>query len=180
MSAVARELPMRSSDVGQGCDSRSRDRQGRPVAASDRNCASSGFLRRTCARLRHGRSPASDSRGFPRGSGASRARAARADDEAAKIEGEAMVRPGRRLMAFAALGSVATLLLSAAHTAPQYAVGSMAPSGQAAPSIEAPSPGSQSTGAPATSSAARAADGSGYVRAARTVGRSGGRGHDAA
>jgi hypothetical protein len=57
-------------------------------------------------------------------------------------------------MAFAALGSVATLLLSAAHTAPQYAVGSMAPSGQAAPSIEAPSPGSQSTGAPATSSAA--------------------------
>jgi hypothetical protein len=57
----------------------------------------------------------------------------------------------------AALGSVATLLLSASHTAPQYAVGSMAPSGQAAPSIEAPSPGSQSTGAPATSSAAPAA-----------------------
>ena len=56
----------------------------------------------------------------------------------------------------AALGSVTTLLLSASHTAPQYAVGSMAPSpsGQAAPSIEAPSPGSQSTGAPATSSAA--------------------------
>src|SRR5580693_3817007 len=43
-------------------------------------------------------------------------------------------------MAFAAIGSVATLLLSASHTAPQYAVGSMAPSGQAAPSIEAPSP----------------------------------------
>ena len=60
---------------------------------------------------------------------------------------------------FAAIGSVATLLLSASHTAPQYAVGSMAPSpsGQAAPSIEAPSPGSQSTGAPATSSAAPAA-----------------------
>jgi hypothetical protein len=57
-------------------------------------------------------------------------------------------------VAFAALGSVTTLLLSASHTAPQYAVGSMAPSGQAAPSIEAPSPGSQSTGAPATSSAA--------------------------
>jgi len=57
-------------------------------------------------------------------------------------------------MAFAALGSVTTLLLSASHTAPQYAVGSMAPSGQAAPWIEAPSPGSQSTGAPATSSAA--------------------------
>jgi hypothetical protein len=56
----------------------------------------------------------------------------------------------------AALGSVTTLLLSASHTAPQYAVGSMAPppSGQAALSIEAPSPGSQSTGAPATSSAA--------------------------
>lgn len=54
----------------------------------------------------------------------------------------------------AAIGSVATLLLSASHTAPRYAVGSMAPSDQAASSIEAPSPGSQSTGAPATSSAA--------------------------
>jgi hypothetical protein len=66
-------------------------------------------------------------------------------------------------MAFAALGSVTTLLLSASHTAPQYAVGSMAPppSGQAAPSIEAPSPGSQSTGAPATSSAAPAAPATG-------------------
>jgi hypothetical protein len=60
-------------------------------------------------------------------------------------------------MAFAALGSVTTLLLSASHTAPHYAVGSMAPSGQAAAAIEAPSPGSQSTGAPATSSAAPAA-----------------------
>ena len=60
-------------------------------------------------------------------------------------------------VAFAALGSITTLLLSASHTAPQYAFGSMAPSGQAAPSIEAPSPGSQSTGAPATSSAAPAA-----------------------
>src|SRR5208337_1218502 len=57
-------------------------------------------------------------------------------------------------MLCAALGSVTTLLLSASHTAPQYAVGSMAPSGQAAPSIEAPRSGSQSTGAPATSSAA--------------------------
>jgi|SRR5208282_1665524 len=57
-------------------------------------------------------------------------------------------------MLCAAFGSVATLLLSASHTAPQYAVGSMAPSGQAASSIEAPSPGSQSTGALATSSAA--------------------------
>src|SRR5271156_5777719 len=35
-------------------------------------------------------------------------------------------------MLCAALGSVATLLLSASHTAPQYAAGSMAPSGQAA------------------------------------------------
>ena len=62
-------------------------------------------------------------------------------------------------MVCAAIGSVTTLLLSASHTAPQYAVGSlaMAPSGQAAPSIEAPSPDSQSTGAPATSSAAPAA-----------------------
>ncbi len=57
-------------------------------------------------------------------------------------------------MLCAALGSVTTLLLSASHTAPQYAVGSMAPSGQAAPSNEAASPGSQSTGAPTTSSAA--------------------------
>ena len=62
-------------------------------------------------------------------------------------------------MLCAAIGSVTTLLLSASHTAPQYAVGSLAPppSDQAAPSIEAPSPGSQSTGAPATSSAAPAA-----------------------
>ena len=64
-------------------------------------------------------------------------------------------------MLCAALGSVATLLLSASHTASQYAVGSMAPSGQAAQSIEAPSPGSQSTVAPATSSAAPAAPPSG-------------------
>src|SRR5271165_6138497 len=57
-------------------------------------------------------------------------------------------------MVCAAIGSVTTLLLSASHTAPRYAVGSMAPSGQAASSIEASSPGSQSTGASATSSAA--------------------------
>ncbi len=59
-------------------------------------------------------------------------------------------------MLCAAIGSVTTLLLSASHTAPQYAVGSLSPppAEQAAPSIEAPSPGSQSTGAPATSSAA--------------------------
>ncbi len=62
-------------------------------------------------------------------------------------------------VAFAAIGSLATLLLSASHTAPQYAVGSMTPPpfSQAAPSFEAPSPGSQSTGAPMTSSAAPAA-----------------------
>ncbi len=62
-------------------------------------------------------------------------------------------------MLCAALGSATTLLLSASHTAPQYAVGSMAPPSaeQVAPSIEAPSPGSQSTGAPMTSSAAPAA-----------------------
>src|SRR5271166_513693 len=66
-------------------------------------------------------------------------------------------------MVCAAIGSVTTLLLSASHTAPQYAVGSLAapPSGQAAPSIEAPSPGSQSSGAPATSSAAPAAPATG-------------------
>ncbi len=62
-------------------------------------------------------------------------------------------------MLCAAIGSVTTLLLSASHTAPQYAVGSLAapPPGLAAPSIEAPSPGSQSTTAPVTSSAAPAA-----------------------
>ena len=80
-------------------DSRSRDRQGRAVAAPDRNCASSGFPRRTCARLRTGRNPARDSRRVPRGSGPSRARAARQDDEAAEIEGEAMARPGLRIHA---------------------------------------------------------------------------------
>lgn len=75
-------------------------------------------------------------------------------------------------MAFAAIGSVTTLFLSASHTAPQYAVGSLAtppaeqasPSGfeppmpyshsTAPPSIEPPMAYSQSTGAPATSSAA--------------------------
>ena len=58
-------------------------------------------------------------------------------------------------MLCAAIGSITTLLLSASHTAPQYAVGSWTPppAEQAAPSIEAPSPGSQSTGAPMTSSA---------------------------
>ena len=62
-------------------------------------------------------------------------------------------------MLCAAIGSVTTLLLSASHTAPQYAVGALAtpPAEQAAPSIEAPSPDSQSTAAPATSSAAPAA-----------------------
>jgi len=61
-------------------------------------------------------------------------------------------------MLCAAIGSVTTLLLSASHTAPQYAVGSWMPppAEQAAPSIEAPSPGSQSTAAPATARAARA------------------------
>ena len=59
-------------------------------------------------------------------------------------------------MVCAAIGSVATLLLSASHTAPQYAVGSLAtrPAEQASPSIESSSPYSQSTGAPATSAAA--------------------------
>ena len=56
----------------------------------------------------------------------------------------------------AAIGSVATLLLSAPHSVPQYAVGSLAPppAEQASPSIESSSPYSQSTAAPATSSAA--------------------------
>src|SRR5271166_2447470 len=62
-------------------------------------------------------------------------------------------------MAFAAIGSVTTLLLSASHTAPQYAVGSLAPppAEQAKPSIVSSSPYRQSTGAAATSSAAPAA-----------------------
>ena len=62
-------------------------------------------------------------------------------------------------VAFAVLGSITTLILSASHSAPQYAVGSIAPplAERAAPSIEAPSPNSQSTGALAASSAAPAA-----------------------
>ena len=62
-------------------------------------------------------------------------------------------------MLCAAIGSVTTLLMSASHTAPQYAVGSIGPhlAEQAAPSIEASSPYSQSTAAPATSSAAPSA-----------------------
>ncbi len=66
-------------------------------------------------------------------------------------------------MVCAAIGSVTTLLLSASHTAPQYAVGALAtpPAEQAAPSIEASSPYSQSTAAPATSSAAPSAPATG-------------------
>ncbi len=66
-------------------------------------------------------------------------------------------------MLCAAIGSVTTLLLSASHTAPQYAVGSWTPppAEQAAPSIEAPSPGSQSTAAPTTLSAPPAAPATG-------------------
>jgi len=62
-------------------------------------------------------------------------------------------------MVCAAIGSVATLLLSASHTAPRYAVESLAtpPAEQAASSIEPSSPYSQSTAAPATSRAAPAA-----------------------
>ncbi len=66
-------------------------------------------------------------------------------------------------MLCAAIGAVTTLLLSASHTAPQYAVGSWTPplAEQGAPSIEALSPGSQSTGAPAASSPAPAAPATG-------------------
>jgi hypothetical protein len=62
-------------------------------------------------------------------------------------------------MVCAAIGSVATLLLSASHSAPQYAVGSIGShlAEQASPSIESSSPYSQSTAFPATSSAAPAA-----------------------
>src|SRR5271165_937317 len=52
-----------------------------------------------------------------------------------------------RALAFtlcAAIGSVATLLLSASHTAPQYAAGSIGLhlAEQGSPSVEAPNPGS--------------------------------------
>src|SRR5208282_3110878 len=62
-------------------------------------------------------------------------------------------------MVCAAIGSVATLLLSASHTAPRYAVGSLPtpPAEQASPPIESSSPYSQSTAAPGTSRAAPAA-----------------------
>jgi len=89
----------------------------------------------------------------------------------AQVEHERLARPANpansrarrwfgRAFAFmvcAAIGSVATLLLSASHTAPQYAVGSTPPppAEHAAPSgFEPPMPYSHSTAAPATSSAA--------------------------
>ena len=151
------ELPMRSSDVGQGCDSK-RDRQGRPVAAPDRNCASSGFLAGPAPTTRAKSSArfATGSARFWRKSSSSGSPGRRSRRNRGRGDGSA--GPSLSWLC-AAIGSVTTLLLSASHTAPQYAVGSMAPppSGQAAPSIEAPSPGSQSTGAPATSSAAPAA-----------------------
>ena len=60
------------------------------------------------------------------------------------------------IMLCAAIGSVATLLLSAPHTPLQYAVGSIGPhlAEQASPSIETSRPGSQSSGAPVTLNAA--------------------------
>ena len=88
-------------------------------------------------------------------------------------------------MVCAAIGSVSTLLLSASHTAPQYAVGSLAtpPAEQASPSIEvlAPRFAIKRRACDVERRADRAGDGPGYVRTARTVGPSGGgRGHDAA
>jgi hypothetical protein len=62
-----------------------------------------------------------------------------------------------RVVAFtfcAAIGSAATLILSASHAPRPYALGSLTPPAanqEAAASIEAPSPGSQSTGAPVAS-----------------------------
>ena len=152
---------MRSRDVDQGlCESRSGDRQGRAVAAPDRNCASSGFPRRSlCPPTTRAKSSARFATGSARfspksSSSGSPGRRSRRN----RGRGDGSAGPSLSWLC-AAIGSVTTLLLSASHTAPQYAVGSMAPppSGQAAPSIEAPSPGSQSTGAPATSSAAPAA-----------------------
>jgi hypothetical protein len=87
----------------------------------------------------------------------------------AQVEFERLARPATppkswarrwfgRAFAFvlcAAIGSFATLLLSASHTTPPYAVGSLTPhAGKASPSIESSSPYSQSTGAPTTSRAA--------------------------
>ncbi len=62
----------------------------------------------------------------------------------------------RRIVAFffcAAIGSVATLSLSASHAPRPYALGSLTPpnADQAAASIQTPNPGSQSTGAPVVS-----------------------------
>ena len=75
-------------------------------------------------------------------------------------------------MAFAAIGSVTTLLLSASHTAPQYAVGSMAPLRSGGAIDRSPEPGFaiDRRAHDVERRAGRAADGSGYVRAARTVG----------
>jgi hypothetical protein len=62
-----------------------------------------------------------------------------------------------RVVAFtfcAAIGSAATLILSASHGPQPYALGSLTPSAanqENAASLEAPSPGSQSTGVPVAS-----------------------------
>ena len=73
-------------------------------------------------------------------------------------------------MLCAAIGSVATLLLSASHTAPQYAVGSIGPhlAEQAAAIDRSPEPGFaiDRRARDVERRADRAGDGSGYVRAA--------------
>ena len=165
-------------------DYRSRDRQGRAVAAPDRNCASSGFPRRTCARLRPGRSPARDSRRVPRGSGPSRARAARQDDEAAEIEGEAMVRPGLRFHGFRRArqrNDPSSVGVPYRASICRRIDGATAlRSGGAIDRSPEPGFAIDRRARDVERRAGRAADGSGYVRAARTVGPSGGRGHDAA
>src|SRR5271166_4003153 len=167
---------MRSRDAGQGlCKSRSRDRQGRAVAAPDRNCATSGFPRRTCARLRPGRSPASDSRRVPRGSGASRARAARQDDEAAEIEGEAVVRPGLRLRGFRRdrqRGDPSSVGVPYRAVLCRRIVDAAAlRSGGAIDRSPQPGFAIDRRARDVERRAGRAGDGSGYVRAARTVGQ---------
>ncbi len=66
-------------------------------------------------------------------------------------------------MLCAGIGSVATLLLSASHTAPQYAVGSIGLhlAEQGSRSIDAPTPGSPPPAPPAPSGAAPRAPASG-------------------
>ena len=138
----------------------------------------------TCAPLRPGRSPARDSRGFPRGSGASRARAAR-KDEFAEIMGGAVVRPGLRVHGLRrdreCLDPSSVGLPHRASICRRIFGDAARRAGVAINRVLAPRFAIKRRACDVERRADRAGDGPGYVRTARTVGPSGGgRGHDAA